>query len=105
MADELCEAAAVRKADAMTNRITRKIVTFSKPFQLTGMSASFPAGSYEVMTEEEPLGDVMFPAYRRMWTSIYLPRPNGQIGLGQIIEIDPIELDAVLQRSGSRTAD
>lgn len=81
----------------MTNRITHKIVTFAAPFQLKGMGNLAPAGSYEIRTEEEPLGDFMYPVFHRVSHTIYLPRPQGQIGLGEIIEIDPAELDAVLQ--------
>ena len=41
----------------MTNRITRVMMTFPKPFLLEGVTGFSPAGKYEVTTEEEPLGD------------------------------------------------
>jgi len=83
----------------MANRITRKTITFGVPFQLKGMERPAPAGDYEVKTEEEALGDFMFPIYHRVSSTIYLPRPPGQTGLGEIVEIDPVELAAALAGS------
>jgi hypothetical protein len=73
----------------MTNRITRVMMTFPKPFLLDGVTGLSPAGKYEVTTEEEPLGDSMTPVYRRVSTTIYIPLPHGRIGIGQIVEVDP----------------
>jgi hypothetical protein len=78
------------------NRISRQMITFPEPFRLAGLSAPVPAGRYEITTEEEPLGDVMYPAFRRISTSIYLPRPPGAAGLGQIVEIGSEEQEALL---------
>ena len=80
----------------MTNRITRVMMTFPKPFVLEGVTGSSPAGKYEVTTEEEPLGDSMTPAYRRVSTTIYIPLPHGRIGIGQIVEVDPNALSSIL---------
>lgn len=79
----------------MTNRITRAMMTFPKPFSLEGVTGLSPAGKYEVTTEEEPLGDSMTPAYRRVSTTIYIPLPHGRIGIGQIVEVDPLELGRI----------
>ena len=43
------------------------------------------------MTEEEPIGDFTYAAYRR------LSRAAGEIGLGEIIETDPAELSEYLK--------
>jgi hypothetical protein len=80
----------------MTNRTTREFVAFPRPFQLRGMSRICPAGSYEIMTEEEPIGDFTYEAFRRLTTTIYVPRAAGEIGLGEIIETDPAELSECL---------
>jgi len=48
--------------------------------------------------EEEPLGDMVVQAYRRVSTTIYLPETSGQIGFGEILEIDPRELEHLLQK-------
>jgi hypothetical protein len=83
----------------MTNRITRVMVTLHEPVQISELNAPIPAGRYEVTTEEEPIGDFMFPAYRRISTSIYLPRVPGRIGVGQAVLLNQTELDGLLGRA------
>ena len=58
-----------------------------------------PAGRYEVTVEEEPIGDLMFSAYRRISASIYLPRVPGRVGVGQAVALDQSELDMLLGRA------
>jgi hypothetical protein len=76
----------------MENRITRFVYSFPTPFKLTGMDEICAAGDYEITAEEEPIGDFIVPAYRRISTTIYIPPPAGRPGIGQIVEIDPEEL-------------
>jgi len=71
-------------------RVTRKVVRIERPFRLG--DANNPAGDYEVTTYEEPLGDLMYDAFRRISTKIYLPPTGGRIGIGQFVEIDPQKL-------------
>jgi len=78
-------------------RTTRRFVTIATPFRLKGMEEERPAGEYEVTTTEEAFGDLMFDAYRRISTTIYLPPGAGDVGLGDFIETDPAELDNVLK--------
>jgi hypothetical protein len=61
-----------------------------------------PAGTYEVTTEEEQLGDFIYEAYRRTSTSIYVPPRPGDHGIGQIISIDPAELADTLKKSSGQ---
>lgn len=75
----------------MSHCITRYIYAFPTMFKLPGMDEICPAGDYEVTTEEEPIGDFMVLAYRRISTTIYIPPPTGRLGIGQIVEIDPGE--------------
>jgi hypothetical protein len=83
------------------NRVTRFTYTFPTPFKLTGMDEICAAGDYEITTEEEPLGDFIVPAYRRISTTIYIPAPIGHPGIGQIVEIDPEELMVPVLKSSS----
>ena len=76
----------------MANRVKRFLYNFPTPFKLTGMDEICAAGDYEITTEEEPLGNFIVPAYRRISTTIYIPPPVGHPGIGQIVEIDPEEL-------------
>lgn len=81
----------------MTNRITRMAVTLPKAYVLRGAGKPIPAGRYEVTMEEEPLGDLMEPAYRRVAASLYVPLPDGRIGIGQILDIDQPDFAALLK--------
>jgi len=76
----------------MFNRLTRSSIEINRPFQIPGLMKVYPAGRYEVTTEEEPLGDNMTPVYKRVSTTIYLPRRPGDVGLGDFFEIEPAEL-------------
>jgi hypothetical protein len=51
-----------------------------------------PAGTYEVTMDEEQIGDFVYKAYRRVFTSIYFPPQPGDYGIDQIISTDPDEL-------------
>ena len=82
----------------MTVRTTSKTVTFTHPFNLSGMEEMQPAGTYTVETDEELLQTSSLPAYRRISTLMRLTtRPRGTV-LTQIIEVNPLELAAVLAR-------
>jgi hypothetical protein len=72
-------------------RVTRKTIRIDRQFRLGGTTN--PAGDYEVTTEEEQLGDLMFEAFRRISTKIYLPPSGGRIGIGDFVEIDPREVE------------
>ena len=79
------------------NKFTKKIVHVDHPFRLSNGTRTYPAGDYEVTTEHEQLGDFTFEAFRRISTRIYLPPVSGRIGIGEILEIDPLELESLLQ--------
>jgi hypothetical protein len=79
----------------MTMRTSRKTVTFRRPFALSGLDEMQPAGTYTVETNEEMLEGLSFPAWRRTATVILLRPQVGAVGLGQDLEIDPEELEAV----------
>ncbi len=86
----------------MPVRTTSKTVTFTQPFNLSGMEEMQPAGTYTVETDEEPLQTSFLPAYRRISTLMRLTtRPRGMV-LTQIVEVNPLELAAVLARDVQR---
>jgi hypothetical protein len=89
----------------MPNRIKRFLHTFPSPFKLAEMDVVCAAGDYEITTEEEPLGDFLVLAYRRISTTIYIPPPTGRLGIrlgiGQIIEINPEQLRGTDPLSGA----
>jgi hypothetical protein len=82
----------------MTVRTTSRTVTFIHPFNLSGMDQVQPAGTYTVETDEELLQTLSLPAYKRISTLIRLPaRPKSTV-VTQIVEVDPLELAAALER-------
>ena len=79
----------------MTMRTSHKTVTFTQPFSLNGIDEVQAAGTYTVETNEEPLQGVSFPAYRRVETLIFLPSRPGRPFVERVVNIDPLELEAV----------
>ena len=66
-------------------------VTFAAPFTLPGLDRFYPAGTYQVTTDDEQL-DVSFSAFRRVATRIALSH-------GAVTEswpVNPVDLDAAL---------
>ena len=82
----------------MTVRTTSRTVTFMHPFNLSGMDEEQPAGTYTVETDEELLQTLSLPAYKRISTLIRLPARPGSTVLTRIVEVNPLELAAVLAR-------
>ena len=52
----------------MLTRTHRKTVIFHGPFSLEGIGRLLPAGSYEIVTDEELIEGLSFPVYRRIAT-------------------------------------
>jgi hypothetical protein len=82
----------------MTVRTSRKTVTFTRPFSLSGIDKVQPAGTYMVETDEELLPGLSFPAYRRVATLICLRSR----GVEEVVSIDPLELQAAQERDAGR---
>lgn len=80
----------------MSVRTTRTSLVFDRPFALTGVDARQPAGVYIVETDEEPIENLSFLAYRRIATRIFLADDPLHPGIKETITIDPAEIDAVL---------
>ena len=83
----------------MTVRTSRKSVTFTRPFSLSGIDEVLPAGTYTVETDEELLPGLSFPAYRRLATMMVL-RSRGGAPV-TVANIDPLELQAAQERDAA----
>jgi hypothetical protein len=59
----------------MTLRTSSKTVTFRQPFLLKGVDRLLPAADYRVVTDEELIEGLSFPAYRRISTANFVPAP------------------------------
>jgi hypothetical protein len=86
----------------MSVRTSHKIVTFAGPFALSAVDEVQPAGTYTVETHEELLPGVSFPAWRRIATLLFLPSRPGGAFVEQMVDIDPLELEAAQQRDAAR---
>lgn len=81
----------------MDQRMTRKIVTFPRPFALSGVDDKLDAGAYIVETCEELIEGLSFVAYRRVWTTMIKPHAVYGEAMRQLFEIDPAELEKALK--------
>ena len=71
----------------MTIRTTSKTITFNRPFCLKGVDRWLPPGDYRVVTDEELIEGLSFPAYHRLSTVIFVPAQSGSA-----VEMVTIEL-------------
>ena len=75
----------------MLTRTARKTVTFRGPFSLAGVGRPLPAGSYEVVTDQELIEGLSFPVFRRIATLMLVPTKTGGV---EMVSIDPADLEA-----------
>jgi len=81
----------------MTTRTREATLTFCRPFLLKGVDRLLPAGAYKMVTDEELIEGLSFPAYRRVATMIFVP-PQARHGGMEMITIDPADLRAAQER-------
>jgi len=81
----------------MTIRTGRQTVRFDHPFTLQAAGRSLPAGTYEVVTDEELVEGLSFPVYRRVATMIIVPAPAPSSAT-EMLTVDPRDLTAALER-------
>jgi hypothetical protein len=79
-------------------RSLSKSVVFGQPFNLKGVDRVLPAGSYKVVTDEELIEGLSFPAYRRVSTMIFVPAESGNARSVEMVTIDPEDLQAAQAR-------
>lgn len=85
----------------MIARSLNETVVFSNPFLLKGVDRILPAGDYRVVTDEELIEGISFPAYRRVSTMIFAPgAPHG--GSIEMVTIDPLDLRMALDQDTAR---
>jgi hypothetical protein len=79
----------------MIARTLSKTIGFSRPFLLKGVDRMLPARDYRVVTDEELIDGLSFPAYRRVATMIFVPAEASSI---EMVTIDPQDLQAAQDR-------
>jgi hypothetical protein len=85
----------------MATRSTCKIVTFTHPAVLQGLDRTLAAGVYRVVTDEELIEELSFPAYRRVATMIFVPSDSRHASAVEMVTIDPRDLAAALDRDAA----
>ena len=85
----------------MIARTLSKTVVFTKPFLLKGVGRILPAGDYRVVTDEELIGGLSFPVYRRISTMIFVPAQSHPTLSVATVVIDPIDLQAAQDRDAA----
>ena len=82
----------------MSIRTTRKIVEFSNPFSIEGIGRVLPAGSYDIVTDEEMIEGLSFPVYRRVATMMMAYTKSSSVPSTEMLTIDPRDLVAAMER-------
>jgi hypothetical protein len=83
----------------MMTRTTNKTVTFHRPFWLNGVDRLLPPADYRVMTDEELIEGLSFPAYRKISTAIFVPASSGSAI--EMVIIDPLHLQAAQEQDAA----
>jgi hypothetical protein len=79
------------KAGVMTIRSRREAITFKHPFRIRGIDRLLPAGTYEVITDEESIEGLSFAAFRRIATKIMV-RGATSASTREMISIGSVDL-------------
>jgi hypothetical protein len=87
----------------MLTRTRHETVTFRHSFSLEGVGRLLPAGKYEVVTDEEMIEGLSFPAYRRVATMMLVPA-RSYLGMVEMLAIDPLHLAAARVRDAEATS-
>jgi len=87
----------------MTMRSRRETITFRNPFRIKGVDRLLPPGAYEVITDEEMIEGLSFPAFRRVATMIMVPAATQNsamemVSIGSVDLADAQHADASMSR-------
>lgn len=91
----------------MITRSRRETVEFEHPFRITSFERILPAGSYEVITDEElmeGMEGLSFPSFRPVATMVMVPAPPPRSSFVEMATISSIELSDALARDKHQTA-
>ena len=75
----------------MTRRSRHETVTFQHPFRIRGIDRLLPPGAYEVITDEETIEGLSFPAFRRVATMIMVPAAAQNLAM-ELVSIGSVDL-------------
>ena len=81
-------------------RTTETTITFRRPFMLSALDKTQPAGTYRLVTEEEEIPGLSFVAFRRTATLLHLPALSATSDTHQVVSVDPVEWAAIVEADG-----
>lgn len=84
----------------MTIRSSSETVTFRRPFRLKGIDRVLPAADYRVVTDEELIEGLSFPAYRRIATMIFIPAQHSSSSI-EMLTIEPLDLQGAQEQDAA----
>jgi hypothetical protein len=76
----------------MTTRTRRETIHFKHPFRIKGIDRLLSPGDYEVVTDEEQIEGLSFPAFRRIATMIMVPGAPPHQSSTEMLSISSVEL-------------
>lgn len=76
----------------MTTRSRMETMTFKQPFRVKGVERVLPAGTYEIISEDELIEGLSFPCYRRVSTFIMAPAAPPYQSSMEMIAIAALDL-------------
>jgi hypothetical protein len=76
----------------MTTRSRMETMTFRQPFRIKGVERILPAGTYEIISEDELIEGLSFPCYRRVSTFIMAPAAPPYQSSTEMIAIAALDL-------------
>ena len=76
----------------MTMRSRREAITFLHPFRIKGIDRLLPPGAYRVITDEELIEGLSFPAFRRVATMIMVPAAPPRSSTMEKISVGSVDL-------------
>ncbi len=87
----------------MTTRTRHNATVFQNAFMLEGVGRLLPAGTYDVVTDEELIEGLSFPAYRRVATMIEVPTYSLRSTSSEMLTINPEQLARAQERDALMT--
>jgi len=76
----------------MTMSSRRETITFLHPFRIRGIDRLLRPGAYQVITDEEMIEGLSFPAFRRVATMIMVPAAPPRSSTMEMISIGSVDL-------------
>ena len=89
---------------AITTRTTETTITFRRPFTVSSIDGTQPAGTYRLATDEEEVPGLSFLALRRTATMLQLPALSASSSSYRVVPVDPVELQKALEADGGTSS-